>query len=113
MIKLSLVVVCALFLSIGTARCSDAASETSGHAIKVGTTYQVWFSPDYFALHTSMNTSNQYYIQIDGIDSQNPNWVLIEFPQAPNQSYSSSLAGKRWINLNYVMELQKYTQPSQ
>ena len=113
MTKLSLAVVCALLLSIGTARCSDGAPESTTHAIKTGVIYQVWFAPDYINAHASMAISNQYFIQIDGIDATNPNWVLIEFPQAPNQSYNSSLAGKRWINLNYVLELRKYTPPAQ
>jgi len=83
------------------------------HAIKLGTVYQVWFSPDYINAHGSMSVSNQYYIKIDAIDPSYPNWVLIEFPEKPNQSYTTSLAGKRWINLNFVMELQKYTPPGQ
>ncbi len=58
-----------------------------------------------------MAPSSQYFIQIDAIDASNPNWVLIEFPQAANGSYNSSLAGKRWINLNYVTELMIYTPP--
>ena len=107
MAKLSLAVLCALLLSVGTARCQSAT-----HAIKVGSIYQVWFSPDYINTHSSMAAANQYFIQIDAIDSANSNWVLIEFPEAPNQSYSSSLAGKRWINLNYVTELRIYIPPT-
>jgi hypothetical protein len=110
MSKLSLAVLCALVLSIGTAWGQSGGSST--HAIKVGNTYQAWFSPEYISSHSSMGVGNQYYIQIDAIDSANTNWVLVEFPPAPNQSYNSSLAGKRWINLNYVMELQIYTPPA-
>ncbi len=111
MSKTSLAILCTFLLSFGTAWCQSAGSST--HAIKTGSTYQVWFSPDYINAHASMSSNNQYYIQIDAIDSANPNWVLVEFPQAPNQSYTSTLAGKRWINLNFVMELQIYTPPAQ
>jgi len=110
MSKSSLAIVLALLLFTGTAWCQSAGSST--HAIKAGSTYQVWFSPDYINTHSSMSAANQYFIQIDAIDSANPNWVLIEFPQTPNQSYTSSLAGKRWINLNYVTELKIYTPPA-
>jgi len=110
MSKLSLAVVLGLLLSFGTARCADAPP---AHAIKTGVLYQIWFAPDYINAHSSMSSSNQYIVQIDAISTTNPNWVLIEFPQAPNQSYTSSLAGTRWINLNYVMELKTYTPPSQ
>ncbi len=113
MSKSSLALVLALLLSTGTAWCQNAPSSTPTHAIKLGVVYQIWLAPDYINAHSSMSVSNQYFIQIDAIDPNYPNWVLIEFPQAPNQSYTSSLAGKRWINLNYVMELQKYTPPGQ
>ncbi len=110
MSKLSLALLCAFLLSTGTVWCQSSGSST--HAIKVGSTYQVWFSPDYINTHSSMAAANQYFIQIDAIDATNPNWVLVEFPQAANESYTSSLAGKRWINLNYVTELKIYTPAS-
>jgi hypothetical protein len=50
----------------------------------------------------------QYEIKIDAVSVKNPNWILIEYPQDSNASYTSSLAGKRWLNLNYVQELRAY-----
>ena len=111
MSKLPLAVVLALLLSVGTARSADAPAAPPAHSIKTGVLYQIWFAPDYINAHSSMSVSNQYVIQIDAINPGNPNWVLIEFPQAANQSYTSSLAGTRWVNLSYVMELKTYTPP--
>jgi len=103
--KILLAVLCAFVLSLGTARCAD---ETF---LKPDGLYQAWFSNDYRLTHTSFDPSAAYIIKIDKISPANPNWVLIEFPQQANQSYNSSLAGKRWINLNFISELKAYTPP--
>jgi hypothetical protein len=107
MSKILLVTLCSLLLTVGTALCDDPSS------IKTGVLYQVWFAPDYYQVHSSMSSGNQYVIQIDAVNPSNPNWVLIEFPQAANIAYSTTLAGKRWINLNYVVELRHYVPPPQ
>jgi hypothetical protein len=103
--KFLLVVLSAFALSLGTARCAD---ETF---LKPDALYQVWFSQGYRDTHTSFDPSATYIIKIDKVNAANPNWALIEFPQAANQSYTSSMAGKRWINLNFIVELKAYTPP--
>jgi hypothetical protein len=98
MSKLPLVLLCALLLLVG------AASPASADVLKTGKIYQAVFSQDYRAIH-SMDDDSKYYIRIVQVSSTNPNWVQIEFPADANPSYNSSLAGKRWLNLNYVIEL--------
>lgn len=75
-----------------------------------GKLYAAMFIQDYRNLH-SMDQTAQYVIKIDAISTKNPNWVQVEFPPAANSSYTSALAGKRWVNLNYIMELQDYVAP--
>lgn len=104
MSKISLAVVCAFLLSMGIAPCDDLTF------LKPDGLYRIYFTHDYRDAH-SMDPNAEYVVKIDAVNKVNPNWVLIEFPQAANQSYSSSLAGKRWINLNFVMELRSYTPP--
>ncbi len=109
MSKLFLVTFCALFITAGTAFCDD----TTSPFVKPGNLYQVWFSQEFFNVHPSMSSNNQYVIKIDKINPANPNWVLVEYPQSANSSYNSSLAAKRWINLNYATELMLYVPPPQ
>jgi hypothetical protein len=104
MSKLSLAVVCAFLLTLGSAQCADATF------LNPASLYQLTFSPEYLSAH-QMDPNAQYIVKIDAVNKANDNWVQIEFPQAANQSYTSSLAGKRWINLNYVMDFKLYTPP--
>jgi hypothetical protein len=104
MSKIPLALVFALLLSTGIARCADSAF------LNPDKLYQVYFTQAYLSLHgLSSDPTAQIIIKIDAVNKANPNWVLVEFPQAVNQSYTSSLAGKRWINLNYVLELRAFT----
>jgi hypothetical protein len=105
MSKFLLAVLCAFALSLGTARCAD---ETF---LKPDALYQVWFADSYKNSHSSFDPAATYIIKIDKVNPVNPNWVLIEFPQQANQSYTSSMGGKRWINLNFIVELKTYTPP--
>lgn len=109
MSKTLLAVVVGLMLSTGTAKCVD------GLLVNLDGLYQVWFSPDYMTAHnlTYPNSTYQFVIKIDAVNKVNPNWVLVEYPQAANQSFNSSMAGKRWLNLNYIVELRPYTLPGQ
>ncbi len=101
MSKLLMVSLCAFLFTV---RLASAEPDLP----KTGYLYQVLFAQDYREVY-NLDTENQYVIQIDAISKFNPNWVQVEFPQNANLSYSSKLAGKRWINLNYVMELRVYT----
>jgi hypothetical protein len=103
--KFLLVLLCAFALPLGTARCAD---ETF---LKPDGLYQVWFSDGYKNTHPSFDPAATYIVKIDKVNATNPNWVQIEFPQQANQSYTSSMAGKRWINLNFIVEFKAYTPP--
>ncbi len=100
MSKLMMVALCAFLLTAGTAFADS-------DLLKTGGTYQAVFSADYRSVH-NMDSNNQYFIKILAISKSDPNWVLISFPPNANPSYSSSLAGQRWLNLNYVIELMPY-----
>lgn len=106
MSKISMMTLCAFLLTAGTVVRADS------DILKTGNLYQAVFAADYRDVH-SMDSDNQYVIKIDAISKANPNWILVEFPQPANQSFNSSFAGKRWINLNYVMELLPYAAPGQ
>ncbi len=106
MSKLLMVALCAFLLTVGTA-CADS------DLLKTGSIYQAVFSADYRGAH-QMDAGGQYFIKIIAMSKTDPNWVLVSFPEKANPSYSSSLAGQRWLNLNYVLELMPYTPaPSQ
>jgi len=108
MSKISLAVVCALMVSMGSAKCADSTF------LNPEALYRIWFAPEYMTVHNldpNSDSLNQYVVKVDEVNKQNPNWILIEFPQAPNQAYNSGMAGKRWINLNYVIEMRTYTPP--
>jgi hypothetical protein len=104
MSKTWLAVVCAFLLSTGMANCADSTFPNPGDL------YRAYFTTEFLNDH-SMDPSGHYIVKIDAINKANPNWIQIEFPQAANQSYTSSLDGKRWINLNFVTELKPYTPP--
>ena len=106
MSKILLLSLCLFLATVGAGKCADT------DVPQVGVTYNVLFAADYRGMH-SMQDGDKYVIKIDAISKTNPNWVQIEFPADANSSYTSSLSGKRWINLTYVMELRVYTPPPQ
>ncbi len=70
----------------------------------VGAYYRVVFTEDYRAYY-DLDTDNTYIIKVDAISRSHPDFILFEYPPNANQSYSSNLAGRRWVNLHYVMDL--------
>ena len=109
MSKISILVLCVFLLSSGS---SYSASADTNDLLKVGSLYQVTYSYDFRQTH-QMDSTTQYVIKIDAVSKQNSNWILVEYPANANASYSSSLAGKFWINLNYIQQLQAYVGPGQ
>src|ERR1700744_3540560 len=98
MIKTSTLVFCAVL-----ALLSLANARAAGDCPVVGGKYKVLFANQYRDFY-SLDSDTAWIIKVDAISS-NSNWIQIEFPANANQEYNSSLAGKRWINLQYVIEL--------
>lgn len=109
MSKISILALCVFLLSSGI---SYSASSEANDLLKVGSLYQVTYSFDFRQTH-QMDATSQYVIKIDAVSKQNSNWVLVEYPADSNASYTSNLAGKFWINLNYIQQLQAYVPPGQ
>jgi hypothetical protein len=97
--KIAMLSLCAFLLTAGAALAAPGFPA-------VGAKYQVVFTTAYLDSH-SMDSDIQYVLRVDAVSSDNPNWILIDFPPNANSSYNSNMGGKRWINLNFVIELQR------
>lgn len=83
---------------------SLAPARAAGDCPVVGAQYRVLFADQYRDFY-SLDSDTAWIIKVDAISRTDSNWIQIEFPPNANQEYNSGLAGKRWVNLRYVMEL--------